>query len=53
VKGSKLVVVVVVVVEGGPHGLTWTHAEKVNRELLAFPCIPLKVGCPLIASFPR
>jgi pimeloyl-ACP methyl ester carboxylesterase len=31
VKGSKLVVV-----EGGPHGLTWTHAEKVNRELLGF-----------------
>ena len=31
VKGSKLAVV-----EGGPHGLTWTHAEKVNRELLAF-----------------
>jgi non-heme chloroperoxidase len=31
VKGSKLVVV-----EGGPHGLTWTHAEKVNRALLEF-----------------
>jgi non-heme chloroperoxidase len=31
VKGSKLVVV-----EGGPHGIIWTHAEKVNRELLAF-----------------
>jgi non-heme chloroperoxidase len=31
VKGSKLVVI-----EGGPHGLTWTHADKVNRELLAF-----------------
>jgi non-heme chloroperoxidase len=31
VKGSKLVVV-----EGGPHGLTWTHSEIVNRELLAF-----------------
>jgi non-heme chloroperoxidase len=31
VKGSRLVVV-----EGGPHGLTWTHAEKVNRELLNF-----------------
>jgi non-heme chloroperoxidase len=31
VKGSRLVVV-----EGGPHGLTWTHAEKVNRELLDF-----------------
>ena len=31
VKGSKLVVV-----EGGPHGLTWTHAEQVNRELLGF-----------------
>jgi len=31
VTGSKLVVV-----EGGPHGILWTHAEKVNRELLAF-----------------
>jgi len=31
VKGARLVVV-----EGGPHGLTWTHAEKVNRELLDF-----------------
>jgi pimeloyl-ACP methyl ester carboxylesterase len=31
VKGSKLVTV-----EGGPHGLLWTHAEKVNRELLDF-----------------
>jgi non-heme chloroperoxidase len=28
VKGSKLVV------EGGPHGLNWTHAEEVNRALL-------------------
>ena len=25
-----------VVIEGGTHGLTWTHAEEVNRELLAF-----------------
>jgi pimeloyl-ACP methyl ester carboxylesterase len=31
VKGSKLVVV-----EGGPHGVTWTHAGKVNHELLDF-----------------
>ena len=31
VKGSKLVVV-----DGGPHGVTWTHAEKVNHELLGF-----------------
>lgn len=31
VKGSKLVVV-----EGGPHGMTWTHAEKVNDELVGF-----------------
>ncbi len=31
VKGSKLVVV-----EGGPHCITWTHAEEVNRELLSF-----------------
>ena len=31
VKESKLVVV-----PGAPHGLTWTHAEEVNRELVAF-----------------
>ena len=31
VKGSHLVVV-----GGGPHGLTWTHAENVNHELLQF-----------------
>lgn len=31
VKGSRFVVV-----EGGPHGLNWTHAEQVNRELLDF-----------------
>jgi pimeloyl-ACP methyl ester carboxylesterase len=31
VKRSRLVVI-----QGGPHGLNWTHAEKVNRELLAF-----------------
>ncbi|MFJ5808587.1 alpha/beta fold hydrolase [Streptomyces sp. NPDC093093] len=24
------------VVEGGPHGLTWTHADEVNAALLAF-----------------
>ncbi|CAA9581701.1 MAG: Non-heme chloroperoxidase [uncultured Thermomicrobiales bacterium] len=29
--GSRLVVV-----EGGPHGLLWTHAEEVNRALLDF-----------------
>ena len=31
VKGSRLVVV-----DGGPHGLTWTHAEIVNRALIEF-----------------
>jgi pimeloyl-ACP methyl ester carboxylesterase len=31
VKGSRLVVI-----EGGPHGLNWTHAEKVNGALLDF-----------------
>ena len=31
IKGSRLVVV-----DGGPHGLTWTHAGKVNHELRAF-----------------
>ena len=24
------------IVEGGPHGIIWTHAEEVNRELLNF-----------------
>ena len=31
VKGSRLVVV-----PGGPHGLTWTHASEVNRAMLEF-----------------
>jgi len=31
IRGSRLVVV-----KGGPHGVNWTHAEEVNRELLAF-----------------
>ena len=31
VKDSRLVVV-----EGGPHGLIWTHGEIVNRELVDF-----------------
>ena len=31
INGSRLAVI-----RGGPHGLNWTHAEEVNRELLAF-----------------
>jgi pimeloyl-ACP methyl ester carboxylesterase len=31
VKGSRLVTV-----KGGPHGLNWTHADEVNRELVGF-----------------
>ncbi len=31
IRGSRLVVV-----EGGPHGIIWTHADLVNRELLNF-----------------
>lgn len=31
VKGSRLAVV-----KGGPHGVTWTHAEEVNHELVEF-----------------
>jgi pimeloyl-ACP methyl ester carboxylesterase len=31
IRGSRLVVV-----KGGPHGLNWTHAQEVNRELLDF-----------------
>jgi hypothetical protein len=25
-----------VVVEGGPHGITWTHSEQVNQGLMEF-----------------
>src|SRR5439155_19355395 len=31
IKGARLVVV-----EGGPHCINWTHADKVNPELLDF-----------------
>jgi len=31
IKGARLVVV-----KGGPHCITWTHAEEVNRELVNF-----------------
>ncbi len=31
VKGSKLVAI-----DGAPHGLIWTHAERANKELLDF-----------------
>jgi len=31
IKGSRLVVI-----KGAPHGMNWTHAEEVNRELLNF-----------------
>ena len=31
IKGARMVTIV-----GGPHGLTWTHAEEVNWELLDF-----------------
>lgn len=31
IKGARLVVV-----EGGPHCISWTHAEEVNAELLSF-----------------
>lgn len=39
VRGSRLVVV-----KGGPHGLNWTHAAEVNRELLKFVGQPAGVG---------
>ncbi len=31
VNGSRFVVI-----QGGPHGITWTHAEEVNREVVDF-----------------
>jgi non-heme chloroperoxidase len=31
IKGARLVTV-----KDGPHCVTWTHAEEVNRELVSF-----------------
>jgi non-heme chloroperoxidase len=31
IKGSRLVTI-----EGGPHGILWTHGDKVNAELVSF-----------------
>jgi non-heme chloroperoxidase len=31
IKGARLVII-----PDGPHGITWTHAEQVNRELVTF-----------------
>jgi non-heme chloroperoxidase len=39
IKGARLVVV-----KGGPHAITWTHAEEVNAELLSF------LGQPAVRS---
>jgi non-heme chloroperoxidase len=51
IEGSRLVVV-----EGGPHGLNWTHAAELNRALLDFlseipaPNKPAAVGKPVRAG---
>jgi pimeloyl-ACP methyl ester carboxylesterase len=45
VEGSTLAVV-----EGGPHGITWTHAEIVNRELLDF--LGREVQAQILAGTP-
>jgi non-heme chloroperoxidase len=39
VKGAKLVMI-----EGAPHGLIWTHADRVNKELLDFLGQPMKMS---------
>jgi len=31
IKGSKLLVI-----QGGPHGIAWTHSDQVNNALLEF-----------------
>lgn len=52
VAGSRLAVV-----KGGPHGLIWTHADEVNRELMTFlgraeaPLEPVEVHA--VARSPR
>ncbi|KLK87239.1 bromoperoxidase [Methanoculleus sediminis] len=38
------------VVEGGPHGITWTHAERVNRELLEFLGQQVQAAQPFAAN---
>jgi len=43
IKGARLSVV-----KGGPHCITWTHAEQVNRELLDF--LGEKLSAPLQAK---
>ena len=35
-KGGVLALTYQLVVEGGPHGIPWTHAEEINRALLDF-----------------
>ena len=40
IKDMKLVVI-----EGGPHAIAWTHAEEVNKELLQF----IGAGAPVTA----
>jgi pimeloyl-ACP methyl ester carboxylesterase len=47
VKGSRLVVV-----KGGPHGLNWTHAEEVNRELLDFLRQPVRPSQAVSEALP-
>ncbi len=41
VKGARLVTI-----EGGPHGLNWSHAEEMNRHLLTFLAgvVPKKIA---------
>ncbi len=39
-----------VVVEGGPHGITWTHAGMVNRELLDFIGQRVKLAQPVAGT---
>ena len=45
VKGSSLVVI-----EGGPHGLNWTHAGEVNRALLDFLAYEVKAVKEKVAA---
>jgi len=45
VKDSRLVVI-----EGGPHGITWTHADRVNRELLNFLGQRVQAAQPFAAN---
>lgn len=40
------------VIKGGPHGITWTHADSVNRELVSFLGRKRRESGPMLGGKP-